>query len=119
VQHLADKVAAGWKEPHEHPLLNFDERDLLHFAEKAGFAEVRMDYRAEIKVEPHWAQSWDTLKRWSGNPLDQTPEEEVAAALDADEREEFEAFVRAALERRPLVPTRRAAVYLRAIKAAG
>jgi SAM-dependent methyltransferase len=116
VEHLAAKVRARWKQPDEHPLLNFDERDLLRFAEEAGFGEIWMDYRAEIKQEPHWAKSWDTLKRYSGNPLDPTLEEELAAALDDDERAEFEAHLRAELERRPLVPTRMASVYLRAVK---
>jgi hypothetical protein len=75
-----------------------------------------MDYRAEIKQEPHWAKSWETLKRYSGNPLDPTLEEELRAALDDDERAEFEAHLRKELERRPLVPVRMASVYLRAVK---
>jgi arsenite methyltransferase len=116
VEHLAAKVRAQWKQPSEHPLLNFDERDLLRFAEEAGFGEIRMDYRAEIKQEPHWAKSWDTLKRYSGNPLDPTVGEELEAALDDDERAEFEAHLRAELERRRLVPIRMASVYLRAVK---
>jgi arsenite methyltransferase len=116
VEHLAAKVRAQWREADEHPLLNFDERDLLRFAEEAGFGEIRMDYRAEIKEEPHWAQSWDTLKRYSGNPLDPTLEEELAAALDDEERAEFEAHLREELAHRPLVPMRMASVYLRAVK---
>jgi arsenite methyltransferase len=116
VEHLAEKVRAQWKQPDEHPLLNFDERDLLRFAEEAGFGEIRMDYRAEIKQEPHWAKSWDTLENYSGNPLDPTLGEEIAAALDDEERAEFEAHLRAELARRPLVPTRMASVYLRAVK---
>jgi arsenite methyltransferase len=117
VEHLAAKVRAQWKEPHEHPLLNFDERDLLRFAEEAGFEDIRMDYRAEIKREPHWAKSWETLSRYSGNPLDPTLEEEIAAALDGADRVEFERHLREELERRPLVPLRMASVYLRAVKA--
>jgi len=116
VEHLAEKVRARWKQPAEHPLLNFDERDLLRFAEEAGFAEIRMDYRAEIKQEPHWAKSWDTLKRYSGNPLDPTLEEELQATLDDDERAEFETYLREELARRPLVPMRMASVYLKAVK---
>jgi arsenite methyltransferase len=116
VEHLAEKVRAQWKQPHEHPLLNFDERDLLRFAEEAGFGEIRMDYRAEIKHEPHWAKSWDTLRNYSGNPLDPTLGEEIAAALDGEERAAFEAHVREELARRPLVPMRMASVYLRAVK---
>ena len=116
VEHLALKVRAQWKQPHEHPLLNFDERDLLRFVEEAGFGEIRMDYRAEIRQEPHWAKSSETFERYSGNPLDPTLEEELRATLDDDERAEFEAYLREELERTTLVPARWAVVYLRAVK---
>src|SRR5918911_555773 len=116
VEHLAAKVRSQWKQPSEHPLLNFDERDLLRFAEEAGFVEIRMDYRAEIKHEPHFMQSFDMLMRFSGNPLDPTLGEELRAALDDDERAEFEAYLREELERTTLVPARWATVYLRAAK---
>jgi arsenite methyltransferase len=116
VEHLAAKVRANWKQPHEHPLLNFDERDLLRFAEQAGFGEIRMDYRAEIKQEPHFATSFEMLMRFSGNPLDPTLEEELRATLNDDERAEFEAHLREELERTTLVPVRWAVVYLRGRK---
>jgi hypothetical protein len=53
---LADKVMARWKARAEHPLLNFDERDLFRFADDAGFEEVRIDFQAERKLE-QWATS--------------------------------------------------------------
>jgi arsenite methyltransferase len=116
VRHLAEKAMSQWKQPAEHPLLNFDERDLLRFAEEAGFGEIRMDYRAEIKEEPHFATSFEMLMRFSGNPLDPTLGEELRATLDDDERAEFEAHLREELERTALVPARFATVYLRAVK---
>jgi arsenite methyltransferase len=116
VKHLADKAKAKWKEPAEHPLLNFDERDLLRLAEEADFGAIRMDYRAEIKQEPHFATSFEMLMRFSGNPLDPTLEEELRATLDDDERAELEAYLREELERTALVPARFANVYLRAVK---
>jgi arsenite methyltransferase len=116
VRHLADKVMVRWKEPPEqHPLLNFDERDLFRFAEDAGFEEVRMDYRAETKLE-QWTASWETFSRSSGNPLDPTPEEEIAEALEPAERAEFEAHLRSVIESRPRVRQWRAGAYLRAVK---
>jgi arsenite methyltransferase len=116
VQHLADKVMARWKEsPDQHPLLNFDERDLFRFAADAGFEEVRMDYRAETKLE-QWTTSWETFRRSSGNPLDPTPEEEIAEALEPAERVEFEAYLRSVIESRPRVRQWRAGAYLRAVK---
>ena len=117
VRHLAEKAMAQWKQPSEHPLLNFDERDLLRFAEEAGFGEIRMDYRAEIKHEPHFMQSFDALMRFSGNPLDPTLEEELEATLDDDERAEFKTYLREEFERTRLIPTRYATVYMRAVKA--
>jgi arsenite methyltransferase len=116
VEHLADKIRAQWKRPDEHPLLNFDERDLLRFAEEAGFAELRLEYTAEITSKPHWATSWDVLKRWSGNPLDPTPEEEIVAVLTPDEQREFDDHMRSRLEARPLAPERTAVAYLSAVK---
>jgi arsenite methyltransferase len=117
VQHLADKVMARWQAPpEEHPLLNFDERDLFRFANEAGFEEVRLDYRAELKLE-QWTTTWETFLRSAGNPLDPTPEEEIEAALDPVERVEFEAYLRRAIESKPRVPQWRAGAYLRAVKA--
>jgi arsenite methyltransferase len=118
VRDLAEKVMATWKGPAEHPLLNFDERDLFRLAEEAGFDEIRLDYRAEVGSRPPLAPSWDTLKRMSGNPLDPTPEEEIAAALTPAEQAEFEAYLTAALEAQPLRRDRRAGAYLRASKPA-
>jgi arsenite methyltransferase len=116
VRHLAEKAMSQWKQPHEHPLLNFDERDLLRFAEEAGFGEIRMDYQAEITHEPHFATSFEMLMRFSGNPLDPTLEEVLRSTLDDDERAQFEAYLREELARTTLTPARFATVYLRAFK---
>jgi arsenite methyltransferase len=115
VQHLADKIMARWPPLDEHPLVNFDERDLFRFAEEAGFEEIRMDYRAEQKLR-EWTVGWDTFRRSSGNPLESTPEEEMIEALEPDERAEFEAYLRAVFESKPLVLDWRAGAYVRAVK---
>ena len=115
VQHLADKIRAGWKRPEEHPLLNFDERDLFCWVQDAGFAQIRMDYRAEVDVT-EWTTSADAFLHSSGNPLDPTPEEEMVEALDPAERAEFEAYLRETIAARPSIQRRRAKAYLRAAK---
>jgi arsenite methyltransferase len=115
VQHLADKLMARWKKPHEHPLLNFDERDLFRWTHESGFREIRLDYRAEVDVT-EWTASADAFLHSSGNPLDPTPAEEMAEALDSAERAEFEAYIRATIASRPSIPRRRAKAYLRAVK---
>jgi arsenite methyltransferase len=115
VRHLADKIMARWKQPHEHPLLNFDERDLFRWTQEAGFAQIRMDYSAEVEVT-EWASSADAFLHSSGNPLDPTPEEEMLEALDPAERAEFETFIRKAIASRPQIQRRLAKTYLRAVK---
>ena len=115
VRPLADKIMARWKQPQEHPLLNFDERDLFRWAQEAGFAQIRMDYSAEIDVT-EWASSADAFLHSSGNPLDSTPEEEMLEALDPAERAEFETYIRKAIASRPQIQRRLAKTYLRAVK---
>jgi arsenite methyltransferase len=115
VRPLADKIMARWKQPQEHPLLNFDERDLFHWAQEAGFAQIRMDYSAEVDVT-EWASSADAFLHSSGNPLDPTPEEEMLEALDPAERAEFETYIRKAIASRPQIQRRLAKTYLRAVK---
>ena len=115
VQHLADKIMAHRKQPEEHPLLNFDERDLLRWARETGFAQISMDYRAQVE-ETEWSTSADVFLRSSGNPLDLTPEEDMREALEPDERAEFEAYIRTTIESHPQIQLRRAKAYLWAVK---
>jgi arsenite methyltransferase len=118
VRGLAEKVMATWKDPDEHPLLNFDERDLFRWAEEAGFDGIRLDYKAEVGNRPALAENWETLRRMSGNPLDPTPAEEIAAVLTAAEQAEFEAYLSRAMEAQPSRREWRAGAYLRASKPA-
>jgi arsenite methyltransferase len=118
IRELARKLRAVALPPEEHPLLNFDERDLLEFAEEAGFRDLALDYRAEISVGPHWAAEvgWETYKRMSGNPLDPTLEEAMSEALSEEERVELESYFRSLLESGAQVTRREATAYLRAVK---
>jgi len=118
---IASKVRAVFEQihpPESSPLLNFDERDLLIFAERAGFAEIHLELLATIK-QPKPLDSndetgrpkWETLLKSSGNPLNPTLEEAVAQALSPQEAEQFTAYLR------PLVETmqgyeRQAVAYL-------
>ncbi len=109
-------------EPASSPLLNFDERDLLTFAERARFAEIHLELQATIKqpkpLDSHDETSrptWETLLKSSGNPLSPTLKEAMAQALSAQEAEQFTAYLR------PLVETmqcyeRQAVAYLWAAK---
>jgi arsenite methyltransferase len=118
IRALAAKLRAVGVPPSEHPLLNFDERDLLAFAEEAGFREVTLDYNAHVSFGAHWAAEvgWETYKRMSGNPLDPTLEEAMTEALNDDEQAEFETYFRGLVESGAEISRRGATAYLRAVK---
>lgn len=120
IRALAAKLRAVGVPPSEHPLLNFDERDLLAFAEEAGFREITLDYNANVSFGPHWAAEvgWETYKRMSGNPLDPTLEEAMAEALSEEEQIEFETYFRGLLESGAEIDRRGATAYLHAVKSA-
>ncbi|MFL5761970.1 MAG: class I SAM-dependent methyltransferase [Thermomicrobiales bacterium] len=78
------------------PMLNFDERDLLAFAEHAGFPERHLEYRVDI--EPRKPQRWETYLNSSGNPRIPTLAEAMAEVLSPAERERYEAHLRPRVE---------------------
>jgi arsenite methyltransferase len=116
VRHLADKIKSTHTPPDEHPLTNFDERDLLRLAEEAGFRQVKLTYTAELAPWPLDTTDWHVLMAMSGNPLDPTVGAEIAAALTPAERAEFEAHLRPLVESGAPREGRTAAAYLSAIR---
>ncbi len=68
-------------------MLDFDERDLFAFAERAGFGEVHLDL--EARVAPLDSQPWDSFFRAAPNPLAPTLEEAVLQALTPEAAERF------------------------------
>ena len=124
IKDLAAKVEAAYEEraPGEKTLVDFDERDLLVWAEGAGFAEVELDLNAQIKREVGlgWASGdvsfeWDTFINISGNPHAPTLKEILEDALTPEERERFVAHLRPLVEGRKA--TQRSSVaYLHALK---
>lgn len=121
VADLADKVKAAYGLMHsldDEPMLNFDERDLLAFAENAGFREAHLDYRVEIT--PGYSSSdsptdWGTFVRSAPNPLAPTLEEAMAGALTPEEVVRFTAHLRPLVERAERT-SRDAVAYLWAVK---
>ncbi|MFL5960954.1 MAG: methyltransferase domain-containing protein [Gaiellaceae bacterium] len=71
--------------PDTDPMLDFDERDLVRFAEEAGFFPISL--RLDAVVEPVPPRSWDGLLDTAGNPNIPTLREAMEQALTADERE--------------------------------
>ncbi len=103
----------------ESTLIDFDERDLLEFAERAGFRTVELTYEAKIEHGggAHWGSelSWETFIRIAPNPLAPSLAETIDQALTPDEAKRFVAHMRLLFESRDGT-ARSAAVYLRAVK---
>ncbi|NOT03559.1 MAG: class I SAM-dependent methyltransferase [Anaerolineales bacterium] len=117
VSEIAQKVKAVYHKiqpPDNDPMLDFDERDLITFAEKASFKEIHLDLQVEIKPKNNDV-SWEVMLRTASNPKIPTLEEAMSEALTPIEIKEFIACLR------PLVETKRgvnqsALAYLWAVK---
>ena len=70
VMEIADKLKDlynGIQPPESDPMLDFDERDLIVFAEKAGFSEIHLEL--EVQVKPHTnIGDWEAFIRFAGTP---------------------------------------------------
>ncbi len=96
VQDIAQKVKALYlrlQPPESDPMLNFDERDLIAFAEKACFKEIHLTLEATITAN-RGAQDWDTYLRTAFNPKIPTLAEAIQQTLTPDEAEKFTAHLR-------------------------
>ncbi len=116
VMHLAAKVKAvylGLQPPDADPMTDFDERDLLACAEKAGFTEVHLDLKVE--VTPPEEGDWEAFIHTAGNPKIPTIEEAMREALSFAEAEAFALYLRPLVEARQGL-RRSAVVYLWAVK---
>lgn len=95
-------------------MMNFDERDLLHHVEIAGFREVHVEL--VIDVEPgSWVEDWKRLLGTAPNPNAHTAGEAIRGALTREEAKRFETHLR------PLVDSGRGVIrsafaYLWAVK---
>ena len=79
--------SAASSPPETDPMLDFDERDLLDLAEEAGFAEIHLDYEAEISTAAtrHGVMDWETFVKSAGNPNIPTIEEAMDEVLTLEE----------------------------------
>lgn len=104
IAHLLAKLYPAAEEDAASTLLDFDERDLLAFAERAGFSSIRLEYEARIEARNlSWdagRSRWETFIRTAPNPHALTLEEALELAFTPEERAEFEAFVRPRFEAR-------------------
>jgi ubiquinone/menaquinone biosynthesis C-methylase UbiE len=119
VDDLVAKVRAVYRrstEAAQQPMVDFDERDLIAWAQAAGFEAVELDYRAQLDVPAEPISDWEALKRVAPNPLVPTYGEAIAEALTNDERLRLDAHMAAMAAAG--TPTRRtmAVAFLRALR---
>jgi arsenite methyltransferase len=77
-------------------MLNFDERDLLAMAERAGFFPIGLELEAEVRSTE--ATRWDQFVNTAGNPRIPTLAEAMRDALTPGERERLTAHLRPLVE---------------------
>src|ERR671919_2208876 len=86
IPEIARKIRAVYdriQPPDSDPMLDFDERDLIAFAEQAGFYPVNLQLEAEISpIEP---RNWSGFLNHAGNPRIPTIAEAIAQALTPEE----------------------------------
>jgi ubiquinone/menaquinone biosynthesis C-methylase UbiE len=95
------------------PMLNFDERDLVDFSEKAGFPSIQLEF--QIKVERPTVSDWEALVRRPPNPRAPSLEEAIKQALTPEEAELFVSHLRPLVESKQGIK-KSAVAYLSATK---
>lgn len=116
---LAERVKAAYRRL-EHPdaanMMDFDDRDLVGFAQDAGFERIHLECHVDVGPGSLTRSvSIDTLLGSSPNPLAPTMRETIDEALDRAERERFVAHLANAIARGDGV-RRSAVAYLTATK---
>jgi arsenite methyltransferase len=98
VADLARKLRQVYEaiQPPSDPMRDFDERDLLRFAEAAGFNQVHLTLEANVSPAP--PGPWEALVNIAGNPRIPTLSEAIQQALTAEEAERFIAYLRPLVE---------------------
>lgn len=101
-------------------LTDFDERDLIEFADRAGFHEIGLEYEASVKHGPEASEdagrpTWDGFLNMAPNPHAPSLAEAIEDALTPVEAERFLAHVRPLFEAREGT-LRSAVAYLRAVR---
>src|SRR5512133_4292339 len=95
---LAERVEQvfGEIQPETDPMLDFDERDLIRWAEGVGFFPIELDYHAEIRA--HDPKPWEAFLNSSGNPKIPTLAQAMDEALTPQERERLSDHLRPLVE---------------------
>jgi hypothetical protein len=95
-------------------MLDFDERDLLAFADSAGFSEIHLELKAEIRPKSD-DLSWTAYLAHAANPKIPTLQEAMNRVLSPEESRRFADHLRPLVENKR--GTRRSAMaFLWAVK---
>jgi SAM-dependent methyltransferase len=117
VAHLSRKIKSVYEhlQPmHSDPMMDFDERDLVKFAEQAGFSEIHLEL--QIAIQPITEKrSWEIFIQSPPNPKVPSAQEAMQQVLSAQEIEQFTACLRPLVEQGNGVH-RGALAYLWAVK---
>jgi arsenite methyltransferase len=100
VEELATRVGAAYERrqsPIDDPMFNFDERDLLAFADRAGFSERHLELHVDMARSA--PLEWDAYANTSPNPRAPTLREAMAESLSSEEEQRFTAHLRPLVER--------------------
>jgi len=113
-------VHARYRSKQTESMIDFDERDLITFAEKAGFSEIHLELAISIipgigKDGIADCQHWDTFLQQAPNPNIPSYGQMMQEAFTADEMEEFICYLRPLVETNQRVD-RTALAYLWAVK---
>ena len=119
VQELDDRVRGVYRElqpPETDPMLNFDDRDLVELAERAGFERVNLTL--EVETSPPEPVPWDPFLDMPGNPQSPRRARSWNGCSHRRERTRYEAHLRPLVEG-GIGSRRTASAYLLAVKASG
>lgn len=100
VAEIAQKIKAHYEriQPSDtDPMDDFDERDLVSFAEKAGFAEIHLELQIEVKPIPDKV-TWQQFLHYAANPKVPTIEEAMHETLNPEEINRFTLHLRPLVE---------------------
>ena len=86
----------GEIQPATDPMLDFDERDLIRWAEDGGFFPIDLEYHAEIRA--HDPKPWEAFLNSSGNPKIPTLAQAMDEALTPQERQRLSEHLRPLVE---------------------
>jgi ubiquinone/menaquinone biosynthesis C-methylase UbiE len=116
VQELAQKVFAAHfmtQSPAIHTMIDFNEHELLIFAEQAGFQKIHLSF--EVDIKPQAPQPWSYFAHAAPNPLAKTFQEVLEETLTPAEANTFINHLRPLVENGQGIQ-RRAVAFLHATK---